>query len=315
VVERAEAEVRASHGEPAASPGEGPPGFLVLALGKLGGQEMNYRSDLDIVFLYASPSGEREKPAAREYFVAMAQRLYGLLTRPGKLGSLWETDVRLRPMGTSNPLAVSIEEWQRYFAEGTAGTWERQAFLRARPVAGDAALGRAALAFIRDHMPLEPSEDPAALAADVVAMRKRLEASVTSADLKRGHGGIVDVEFIVQHAQLRWGREHPELIHPNTVVGLERLIEGGWLDPLVGSELLSAYQFLRWLETRLSLLLASGESIGSIDRKKLRALIERIGYRSTHQQAPEEIFHEELKYHRERNRRHFEELLGAGGAE
>ena len=309
VLERAEAIAAAKLGRPREARGEAP-AFLVLALGKFGGEEMNYRSDLDLVFLYQGNGTTDRGNSCGEFFTRMAQEFYGLLNKAGTLGPLWEADLRLRPMGNSNPLAVSVDEWKRYFTEGDARTWERQAFLRARHVAGDTSLAAMARRFIRETMPLRADEDAGAIRAEIRVMRRKLEESVHKGDIKRGAGGIVDVEFVVQTLQLIHGRENPELIHANTVVGLNKLTAAGIMNSDTGSELLSAYEFLRWLETRFSLLLTPGESIGDMDAEKLRSLIQRIGYRSTGTESPEEIFLEELRYHRERNRAILERVLG-----
>ncbi len=304
----AEPAVQARFGDPSSL--EGDPGYVVLALGKLGGEEMNYRSDLDLVFLYRGNGKTSGGYSAPEYFTELAQELFGTLGKRGPLGVLWDADARLRPMGSKNVLAVSFDTWRGYFEKGTARTWERQAFLRVRRVAGDARLGDDVLQFVMENGPLRPDEDADAVFAEIVDMRRRLEESVPAGDIKRGHGGIVDVEFIVQALQLRHGREHADVIAPNTVTGIRRLTGRGLLDSQVAGELLSAYQFLRWLETRFSLLLTPEESISGLDQERLRSLIQRIGYRSSGAEAPEEIFLEELAYHLERNRANFERVVG-----
>jgi glutamate-ammonia-ligase adenylyltransferase len=285
--------------------------FLVLGLGKVGGEELNYRSDVDIVFLYDGQGKTSKGHTIDEYYVRMAQNLSNLLQKPGRVGVLWESDLRLRPMGGHNPLAVSFDAWKAYFEGGKAQTWERLASLRSRPIAGDDELANRAMDFIRENMPLGPDEDCESTLAEITDMRRRLQESVARENIKRGEGGIVDVEFIVQTLQLLHGRKHPEVLNANTASGLQRLMNAGLIAPLAGAELLSAYQFLRWLETRFSLLLAAEESIGRMSEEKLRSLIQKIGYRSGAEESHEDIFLEELRYHCQRNRAHFEELVGS----
>ncbi len=287
--------------------------LVVLALGKLGGEELNYRSDLDLVFLYRAPPGPDPSDAglAQERAHLLAQETLGRLSARDQLGPLFKVDVRLRPMGSKGLLAVSFEEFRRYFEEGTARTWERQAFLRARPVAGAPSLEREAMEFIRSRMPLRPGEDAAETRRSVGEMRRRLEDAAGPGDfIKRGRGGIVDVEFIAQTLQLIHGRERPEVLSPNTPAAIDRLARAELLSATAAAELLTSYQFLRWLETRLSLLMAPEESLASLDRDRLRSLIHRIGYRSTGEVAAEEIFEEELEYHQKKNREHLERVLG-----
>ncbi len=286
--------------------------FLILGLGKLGGEELNYRSDLDVVFLYRPPEGAEPSEAAlyQERAHLRAQEVLNLLSVRDQLGPLFKVDVRLRPMGSKNLLAVSFDGLRSYFEEGTARVWERQAFLRARPVAGSPGLARDATAFIRERMPLGTGENPLQAKQAVAEMRRRLEEAAGKGDfIKRGRGGIVDVEFIAQTLQILHGREHPEILTGNTSQAIERLSRAGLLSPSAAAELLTSYQFLRWLETRLSLLMAPEESLPSMDRDRLRSLIHRIGYRSSGEVAAEEIFEEELEYHRKKNREHLERLL------
>ena len=286
--------------------------LAVLALGKLGGEEMNYRSDLDLVFLYRSPedSDPADAGPAQERANRLAQETLNRLGRRDQLGPLFKADARLRPMGSKGPLAVSLAEFRRYFEEGTARMWERQAFLRARPVTGSPALSREAMEFLRARVPLGPGEDPREAKRAVGEMRRRLQDAAGPGDIiKRGRGGIVDVEFIAQTLQLIHGREHPEVLSPNTSTAIELLSGAGLLSASAAAELLTSYQFLRWLETRLSLLMAPEESLAGLDHDRLRSLIHRIGYRSSGEVAAEEIFEEELEYYQKKNREHLEKLL------
>ncbi|MBI4585425.1 MAG: bifunctional [glutamate--ammonia ligase]-adenylyl-L-tyrosine phosphorylase/[glutamate--ammonia-ligase] adenylyltransferase [Planctomycetes bacterium] len=306
-----EKELRGKLGALPEAAGAARPAFLVLGLGKLGGEEMNYRSDLDLVFLYRGAGATSKGFSLQEYYTRLAQEIFGRLNETDALGPLWKADVRLRPMGSKSLMAVEFGEWQRYFRDRVAQTWERQAFLRARPVAGDADLGQEAMEFLHQTLPLHQGENAARLREEILDMRRRLEKSVPPEDLKRGRGGIVDVEFLAQALQLLHGRNYPEVLVPNTASALMLLLHAGILESQMGSELLSAYQFLRWLETRLSLLLAPEESIGSLGQERLRSLIQKIGYRTSGEEAPEQIFLEELRYHRERNRQHLLKVLGA----
>jgi glutamate-ammonia-ligase adenylyltransferase len=183
------------------------PRFAVIGYGKLGGKELGYASDVDIVFLYDDPH-----EAAAEHYSRLAQRASSWLSSRTSAGVLFETDLALRPSGGSGLLVSSVSAFRRYQLE-SAWTWEHQALTRARFCAGDAAIGAVFEAFRRDV--LQAEREPAKLAADVLAMRKRmLDAHPNRSglfDLKHDRGGMVDIEFIVQHLVLAHSRRHYEL--------------------------------------------------------------------------------------------------------
>jgi glutamate-ammonia-ligase adenylyltransferase len=290
---------------------QGAPPYVVLGLGKLGGQEMSYKSDLDIVLLYRSGGSTTKDIACQEYFERASQWFLQRAGRADSLGPLLRVDLRLRPLGSHNSLAISVDAWKQYFQSENAATWERQAFLRARPVAGDPALADEVLAF-RGEMLLGGSAGPgseASALSDIWAMRKKIEAHAGAGDLKRGEGGIVDVEFAVQALQLCHGRRLPEILTPNTAAAIPKLMKAGLLDPAQGSELLSAYQFLRSMETRISLVGEAGQSLSTMAPEELQLLVQKIGYKSTGEESALSIFKGELEYYRRRNRTNLRRIL------
>ena len=183
------------------------PRFAVIAYGKLGGKELGYASDLDIIFLY-DDSGE----AAPETYARLAQRLNHWLTSRTSSGALFETDLRLRPSGASGLLVSSIEAFRQY-QDKQAWVWEHQALTRARYCAGDAAVG-AQFEAIR-VMILTRERDPNALAQEVRAMREKMYAAHPNAsglfDVKHDRGGMIDIEFIVQFLVLAHSHQHHAL--------------------------------------------------------------------------------------------------------
>jgi len=183
------------------------PRFAVIGYGKLGGKELGYASDLDIVFLYDDPH-----EGAAEHYARLAQRMNAWLSSRTSAGVLFETDLALRPSGGSGLLVSSVSAFRRYQLEA-AWTWEHQALTRARFCAGDAAIGAVFEAFRRDV--LQAERDPAKLAADVLAMRQRmLDAHPNRSglvDVKHDRGGMVDIEFLVQYLVLARSRAHYEL--------------------------------------------------------------------------------------------------------
>ena len=184
------------------------PKFAVIGYGKLGGKELGYASDLDIVFLY-----EDEDQSAQENYTRLAQRITTWLSSQTPAGTLFETDLRLRPNGDAGLLACTVEAFREYELKH-AWIWEHQALTRARFVAGDPAVG-ARFDAIRQEV-LTQQRDPAKLKEEVLAMRQRMldshaSNSETEFDLKQDPGGIIDVEFIVQFLILAHAHQHPQL--------------------------------------------------------------------------------------------------------
>jgi glutamate-ammonia-ligase adenylyltransferase len=213
-------------------------GMAVLGYGSLGGRELGFGSDLDLVFLHDAPAdaasdGARPLDAGR-YFARFAQRLVSLLGTVTGAGKLYEIDVRLRPDGAKGMLVSSLESFADYQRQ-RAWTWERQALVRSRPVAG-AARVQAAFESIREQTLRQP-RDPDALRTDVVAMRRRMRAELDRSqpgrfDLKQGEGGLVDLEFLVQALVLEHAAAQPALASPRgTPELLDALAAAGLLAP------------------------------------------------------------------------------------
>src|SRR6266567_1289936 len=184
-----------------------PPRFAIIGYGKLGGKELGYASDLDLVFVYDDPD-----ESAAERYTRLVHRLNTWLTTTTSAGRLYDTDLRLRPDGASGLIVSSLDAFRRYQCE-QAWTWEHQALTRARFVAGDGALG-AAFEAEREAV-LRLPRDPRRLRDDVIEMRRRMYAGHPNKtpffDLKHDPGGMVDVEFIVQYLVLAHSREHTPL--------------------------------------------------------------------------------------------------------
>ncbi|WP_299437451.1 bifunctional [glutamine synthetase] adenylyltransferase/[glutamine synthetase]-adenylyl-L-tyrosine phosphorylase [uncultured Rhodospira sp.] len=207
---------------------------VVVALGKLGGQEMTPTSDLDMIMVYDVPEGVEQSSGPKPlpptvYYTRLVQRFINAITANTAQGRLYEVDMRLRPSGNKGPLATSLDAFRRYQAEA-AWTWEHQALTRARVVAGPATVGDRVAAVIRDTI-IRP-RDPAVLARAVADMRVRMDAEHGDPNLwniKHVRGGLVDVEFIAQYLQLRYAHDHPEIVVPNTAEGLRRVGAAGLL--------------------------------------------------------------------------------------
>ncbi len=238
-----EAQLTARYGPPPAGAR-----IAVLALGKLGGRELGYAADLDVVFVY---TGSDDDGDAVEWFTRCAQRLLGALRQRTARGRLYEVDTRLRPSGSQGLLVTSLAGWRRYHQED-ARLWERQALTKLRAVAGDPALGAEVERVAAETVYGAPLEWPRAVADEILKMRDKIERELGAVDdLKTGAGGVMDVEFAAQYLQLVHGYAHPELRTTGTEVALRAAASLGIAPPREIELLDQGYRFLRKIEHRL----------------------------------------------------------------
>ncbi len=227
-----------------------PPKFAIVGYGKLGGKELGYASDLDIVFLYDDPDD-----AAAESYARLAQRINTWLTSATAAGRLYETDLRLRPDGVSGLLVSSFAAFQQY-QRTTAWPWEHQALTRARFVAGDARIGSAFEA--EREAILRMPRDVAALNAAVVDMRRKMHAGHPNRsglfDLKHDPGGMVDVEFSVQYLVLAHAHAHPQLTRNVGNIALLKVVADlGLVPAAIAAGAAEAYREYRRMQHQIRL--------------------------------------------------------------
>ena len=256
-------------------------GLAVIGVGKLGGRELIYGSDLDILFVFSgSHAAEPQGLTLFEYFSKVAERTISYLSTLTREGFVFRVDTRLRPTGSKGPLVQSLDAFRNYYA-GQAETWERQALLRSRCVAGDRVVGAA---FCRTIAALIYQDaDQAVLAHDVLSMRKRMEDEAGKENesffnIKQGAGGLVDIEFLVQYLQLLHGRQHPRLRVPGTYNALRALAKLGLINERDSAILLRSYLFIRQLESRMRIVSNQATSDLTRDPRKLLPLARRMGY-------------------------------------
>jgi glutamate-ammonia-ligase adenylyltransferase len=264
----ADAELRRRFGAPQTTDGHGrlvPARFAVIALGKLGGAELNYSSDIDLLFLYdgegetCPAGGGASAPGAPlsnpQYFIRLAQRLLQLIAGVTREGAVFRVDLRLRPGGGEGDLAISLPAALDYYTR-RAREWELQMLLKARHSTGDAALVREFLTGVEPHLfrgGLHFAAVEAVLQAREQIDRKLDAAGRERLNVKLAPGGIRDIEFLVQCLQRLFGRDDPWVRAGGTLVGLQKLYEKGYLAARDHQRLASAYQFLRLVEHRLQL--------------------------------------------------------------
>ena len=236
-------------------------GMAIIGMGKLGGREMTAASDLDLIFVYATPpDGARSdgaKPlAAPQYFARLSQRLIIALTSPTAEGHLYEADMRLRPSGKAGPIAVSLQSFAHYQRE-EAWTWEQMAITRARPIVGPAPLLEAIAAILRER--LIRRRDPQTLVRDIAEMREKMaheHPTKSIWEVKHVRGGLIDIEFIAQYLQLLHAHEHPEVLSVTTADALDRLAGAGLIDQATHADLREALALWQAVQARLRLTLS-----------------------------------------------------------
>ncbi|MGD8932943.1 MAG: bifunctional [glutamate--ammonia ligase]-adenylyl-L-tyrosine phosphorylase/[glutamate--ammonia-ligase] adenylyltransferase [Chromatiales bacterium] len=267
-------------------------GFIVVGYGKLGGIELGYGSDLDMVFLHGIDDPFVNTQGAKAvaidvFFARLAQRMIHLFTTRTPSGILYDVDMRLRPNGNSGMLVSSMKAFETYQAE-RAWTWEHQALVRARVVAGDPRVAARFEASRREI--LAQRRDPAKLRAEVVEMREKMRGSLDKSkaglfDLKQGRGGIVDIEFMVQYAVLRWACDYPELLGwTDNIRLLETLSRQGLLSGDAADRLMDAYRALRAAYHRTALQDQSA-LIGAERLSDEQQLVRRIWERTFRQEG------------------------------
>src|SRR5215470_5812550 len=241
-------ELRQRYGSPKAE-------FAILALGKLGGSELNHSSDVDLLFLYSEEGQLTPHISYHQFFNRLGKRILETFSTPHPAGSLFRVDLRLRPEGSAGPLARSLESMENYYA-GFGETWERLALIKARGIAGSREL---AYEFLRQHQPfIYPKSATPDLLEEIADIKRRIERDVVGPDklhrdVKLGIGGIREIEFIVQALQLTHGARHPFLQEPSMLKALRALRELDLLPPEEVLPIDGAYRFLRRVEHRLQI--------------------------------------------------------------
>lgn len=258
--ERIRDDLKARFGTPQAEDGSEAK-FSVIALGKLGGEELNYSSDIDLMFLY-SATGQTSGPERitnKEFFQRAANQLTALLSTYTSEGLCYRVDLRLRPDGSLGEVCISLDGATRYY-ESRARDWELQMLIKARVAAGDRATGRALLDFVEPRIYSTTLDFSAVEALSLTrerlneklgTKRSARDRGIKEVDLKLNRGGIRDIEFLVQCLQRLHGGADPWVRHGGTLLALSRLHDKGLLSDAEYGGLASAYQFLRHLEHRL----------------------------------------------------------------
>jgi len=257
--------------------------LAVLGLGKLGGEELNYSSDIDLMFLYSAEgetAGGGRSTSNHEFFTRLAQAITGYVSAVTREGPAYRVDLRLRPGGREGEVALALGQATAYYRR-QARDWELQMLIRARPCAGSRRLAENFLEAVAARVyPQAP--EAAALAEGVRGSRQRISAQLDrhralrrrgpGTDVKLEAGGIRDIEFLAQYLQRLHGGAEPWVRSGNTLIAMQRLLDKGWLSGGEFQQLSSAYWLLRQLEHRLQLRLGQQTHTLPVKRERLAAL-------------------------------------------
>jgi [glutamine synthetase] adenylyltransferase / [glutamine synthetase]-adenylyl-L-tyrosine phosphorylase len=322
--ETAEGALRREHGlPPLAETGPGQSassGFAVLGLGKLGGGELNFSSDIDLIFVYGSDQGRMAEsptaPSRPEFNETLALRLTTALADLTDEGFVYRVDLRLRPEGRVGPVAQSLGSCEEYY-EIRGATWERMALVKAWPVAGDPEVGQAFLRRVRPFVYDRPFGDGDR--EEVRRIKKEIDRKIAARDeshrnVKLGIGGIREIEFVAQALQIRHGRGDASLQVGNTLAALRALAERGLLSQAEHEALRRAYVFLRDVENKLQMV--ADAQTHSLPRAEDELLLcaRRLGYRASAGTDPVSALLRDHKAHTEAVHRVFEAVLGDQGS-
>jgi glutamate-ammonia-ligase adenylyltransferase len=283
----AESAARAEHGAPLDGEGN-ETGLAIVGMGKLGGRELNYSSDIDLMFVYGGEGETAGGPAGHvasgDHFAQVCRDIVAIMEESTEEGYVFRVDLRLRPEGRMGPIALSLDGFRAYHVD-RAALWERQALLKARPVAGDPGVGARFMEWAQGVV-YRAGADPQIVPA-IRAMKREIDRSLTdkgdglARNVKLGRGGIREIEFIVQALQLLYGGDDPWLREGGTLRAIFRLTERGYLPPALGGTLSEAYEYLRTVEHRLQILHEFQTHTLPREPEALAHLARRVGLQGT----------------------------------
>lgn len=279
--------------------------FSIIAMGKLGGSELNYSSDVDLIYLYESddfkkPVGKKSKTITpHEFFCKLAERLGQLLGQKTPNGFLFRVDLELRPEGKGGPLANSLPAMEYYY-ENFGAFWEKQAMIKASPAGGSEELFQSFYRMI--HPFVYPKTTDYSLLGKVQEMKEKVLAEVEKSSdkgfhVKLGPGGIREIEFFVQSLQILYGGQNPQLETPNTLSAIAKIAQAKLISTSIEQGLREAYLFLRTLENRLQQVEEQQTHRLPEDPEERLQLVRRMGYLQADSTQAVESFEGDLSGH------------------
>ena len=286
--------------------------FAILGAGKFGGRELGYASDIEVLFVYGGPGHTTGKDGIEnsEYFERLAQELLQWIE--AKQEGIFHIDVRLRPHGGKGSLSNAFDEVCKYYsADGLAAPFERQALIKLRHIAGDAALGKKVEAH-RDSFVYSGATWDLTTALDLRRQQVKQLVEPGQINLKHSHGGIVTLEYAIQYLQVMHGHRHSSLRTPNTLRALAALIDAGLIPRSTGENLRKSYLFIRMLIDGLRMVRGNTKDLvlPPPDSDEFIFLARRVGYQTEDWQAGAKHLLSDIEQHMKQNREFFEKMFG-----
>ena len=284
--------------------------FCIIGMGKLGGHELNFGSDLDVLLVYDEGESDPPPEGFSGYYSALSQMIYKLTSEMTSAGYAYKIDTELRPEGDAGALVLSVQGYEKYF-KSRARIWEQQALVRARFVAGNAEVGKKFIEAVHQFVYQDKFEYGSLI--EISRLRERMEQelakeSTKGKNVKLGFGGLADIEFAVQIIQLMHGKKFPRLRKTNTLSALKSFVALGLIDQDMAEELQDSYLFLRNLECALRIIRQTPTNTLPKDNKELAPLARLLGYEDAEIQAGSLLI--DYDRHTQRVRKHYRKTIG-----
>ena len=286
--------------------------FCIIGMGKLGGRELNFGSDLDVLLVYDEGEGYPPPEGFASHYSALSQMIYKLTSEMTSAGYAYKIDTDLRPEGDAGVLVLSIQGYEKYF-QSRARVWEQQALVRARFVAGKAEVGKKFIESVHQFVYQDKFEYGSLI--EISRLRERMEQelakeSTKGKNVKLGFGGLADIEFAVQILQLMHGKKFPRLRQTNTLSALQSFVTLGLVDQGMAEEFHDSYLFLRNLECALRIIRQTPTNTLPKDKKELAPLARLLEYEGEDAETLADSLLTDYDFHTQRVRKHYRKTIG-----
>ena len=286
--------------------------FCIIGMGKLGGHELNFGSDLDVLLVYDEGGKESPEEGFAAYYAGLSQLIYKLTSEMTNAGYAYKIDTELRPEGDAGVLVLSVEGYEKYF-QTRARIWEQQSLVRARVVAGNAKVGKKFIESSQKFVYQDKFEYGALI--EISRLRERMEQELAKEatkgkNVKLGFGGLADIEFAVQILQLIHGKKFPRLRGTNTLSTLQSFVALGLVHQVIGEELQDSYLFLRNLECVLRIIRQTPTKNLPKENKELAPVARLLGYEAESADTLADALLADYDLHTQRVRKHYRKIIG-----
>ncbi len=286
--------------------------FCIIGMGKQGGNELNFGSDLDVLLVYDEGESEPPLEGFSSHYSTLSQMIYKLTSEMTPAGYAYKIDTELRPEGDAGGLVLSVEGYEKYF-KSRARIWEQQALVRARFVAGNAEVGETFIASAHQFVYQDKFAYESLI--EISRLRERMELELAKEatkgkNVKLGFGGLADIEFAVQILQLMHGKKFARLRQTNTLSALQNFVALGLVDQGMAEELQASYLFLRNLECTLRIIRETPTNTLPKNNKELAPLARLLGYEGDNAETLAGTLLADYEIHTQRVRKHYRKIIG-----